>query len=158
MSSPSFLRDRGIFDTAATSSHTSSGTARSPRNHGSANGVKIRRVTKTNIPSTNNVPTNDNFDDIETAGTIIVSVVENRAREICISKYDTTCGSFVEIYLLTDSHSYTGISQVKKKLSPTLFLSFCIKHHQLFFYFLFFFMCRNHGHTDQSPSQRNSIA
>jgi len=104
MSSPSFLRDRGIFDTAATSS-------RSPRNHGSANGVKIRRVTKTNIPSTNNVAT-ENFDDIETAGTIIVSVVENRAREICISKYDTTCGSFVEIYLLSDSHSYTGISQV----------------------------------------------
>ena len=110
MSSSSFLRDRGIFETAATSAQTSV-PARSPRSHGSANGVKIRRVTKTNIPSTNNVPTNDNFDDIESAGTIIVSVVENRAREICISKYDTTCGSFVEIYLLTDSHSYTGMCQ-----------------------------------------------
>ena len=111
-SSSSFLRVRGIFESAATSTQVP-GQVRSPRSHGSANGVKIRRVSKTNIPSTNSVPTNDNFDDdIETAGTIIVSVVENRAREICISKYDTTCGSVVEIYLLTDSHSYTGTCQI----------------------------------------------
>lgn len=111
MSSSSFLRDRGIFEATATA--VPPGQARSPRSRGSANGVKIRRVAKTNIPNTNNVPTNDNFDDdIENAGTVIVSVVENRAREICISKYDTTCGSFVEIYLLTDSHSYAGMCHI----------------------------------------------
>ena len=108
MSSSSFLRERGIFE-ASTAPEPAPGQTRSPRSRGSSNGVKIRRVTKTNVPNTNNAPTNDNFDDdIEAAGSVIVSVVENRAREICISKYDTTCGSFVEIYLLTDSHSYTG--------------------------------------------------
>ena len=84
----------------------------------------------------------DGFDIVE--GTIIVSVVENRAREICITKYDTSnvryyqlfiepssfltimsyChliipqGSVVEIYLMADSHSYNEALSTLRNLSP----------------------------------------
>lgn len=58
----------------------------------------------------------ESFDTV--AGTIIVSVVENRAREICISKVDTTNGSVIEIYLMTDSHSYNEALSTLSNLCP----------------------------------------
>lgn len=51
-------------------------------------------------------------------GTIIVSVVENRAREICISKFDTTNGSVVEIYTMIDSHSYNEAISTLTNINP----------------------------------------
>lgn len=73
-----------------------------------------RKPEKSGVPSGANG--DENFDTV--AGTVIVSVVENRAREICISKVDTTNGSVVEIYLMTDSHSYNEALSTLSNLSP----------------------------------------
>ena len=51
-------------------------------------------------------------------GTVIVSVIENRAREICIIKFDTANGSAIEIYLMTDSHSYNEALTTLSGLCP----------------------------------------
>ena len=37
---------------------------------------------------------------------VVVCVVENRAREVCIAKLSSSNCSILEIYLITDSHSY----------------------------------------------------
>jgi len=42
----------------------------------------------------------------EKASTIVVAIVENRAREICICKIDTSLRCIMEVFLITDSHSY----------------------------------------------------
>ena len=60
---------------------------------------------------------NDN-DYIIEGGTVIVSVIENRAREICIIKFDTANGSVIEIYLMTDSHSYNEALSTLSSLCP----------------------------------------
>lgn len=49
---------------------------------------------------------------------MVVSVVENRAREICVSKYDTTNGSVLEVYLLNDNHSYAETLSCLSNLRP----------------------------------------
>jgi DNA mismatch repair protein MSH4 len=73
-----------------------------------------RRLEKSGVPAGTNG--DESFDTV--AGTVIVSVVENRAREICISKVDTTNGSVIEIYLMTDSHSYNEALSTLSNLNP----------------------------------------
>ena len=105
--------------------------------HSRNNSHRSRRKDE-ELPNTND----DGFSTEE--GTIIVSVVENRAREICITKFDTSnvryyqliiepsrfltiispChliipqGSVVEIYLMADSHSYNEALSTLRNLSP----------------------------------------
>ena len=56
--------------------------------------------------------------DIEKGGTKIVSVVENRAREISICKIDTRNGSVLEIFLMSDSHSYNEALFTLNSIEP----------------------------------------
>lgn len=58
--------------------------------------------------SSSSSPVNNDNDDDERNNTIIISIVENRAREICISKIDSTNYSILEIYIMQDNHAYTG--------------------------------------------------
>eukprot|EP01035_Chromulina_nebulosa_P021418 gene21418-27744_t len=44
--------------------------------------------------------------DEQDRSTIVISVVESRAREVCICKINTSLRCIMEIYTLTDSHSY----------------------------------------------------
>lgn len=53
-----------------------------------------------------------------TDGLSICSVVENRAREVCICKMDTSNRSMVELFLINDSHSYAETVQVLSSIQP----------------------------------------
>ena len=56
--------------------------------------------------------------DTENSGTLIVSIVENRAREICVSKVNSKNTSVLEIYLICDSHSYTDVLSLIEECMP----------------------------------------
>ena len=43
------------------------------------------------------------------SGTIIISVVENRAREVCLCKINSKQTSTLDIFITVDSHSYTDV-------------------------------------------------
>ncbi len=51
-------------------------------------------------------------------GTIIVSIVENRAREVCIAKMNSKHTSLLEILLIVDSHSYTEVLTLIEDIQP----------------------------------------
>lgn len=57
-----------------------------------------------------------NIDD--DSGSVIVCVVENRAREVCIVKIDTTKLSTIELYLMSDTHSYTECVTTLRYFQP----------------------------------------
>ena len=51
-------------------------------------------------------------------GTIIVSVVESRAREVCVAKMNSKHTSLLEILLIVDSHSYTEVLTLIEDIQP----------------------------------------
>ena len=111
------MTEYGVF--AATTS-----TPRSSSSGGSRSGpaARVRRVGGATTARVNKATAaaDDDADnpDLFSGGSVIVSVVENRAREICIAKYDNRFGSAVEVYLLTDSHSYTETMGTLTALAP----------------------------------------
>ena len=54
----------------------------------------------------------------EAEGTTIASVVENRAREVCISKINTRNTTSLEIYIAIDNHAYTETLTILSGLFP----------------------------------------
>jgi hypothetical protein len=52
-------------------------------------------------------------------GNFIVSIVENRAREVCISSMDTQNTSLLAIYLIGDNHSYSEVVKTLRELDPS---------------------------------------
>ena len=111
------MTEYGVF--AATTS-----TPRSSSSGGSRSGpaARVRRLGGATTARVNKATAaaDDDADnpDLFSGGSVIVSVVENRAREICIAKYDNRFGSAVEVYLLTDSHSYTETMGTLTALAP----------------------------------------
>lgn len=61
-------------------------------------------------------PVSKYLEDIQ--DTIMISICENRAREICISKINTRNISILEIYLITDTHSYVETLDVLYDINP----------------------------------------
>jgi len=47
-----------------------------------------------------------------------VSVVENRAREVCISKIDSSNSSVIEIFIMSDTHSYMESLSTLQSIGP----------------------------------------
>ena len=74
-------------------------------------GGGTRRQTRKNNNARDNRDKNDN-------NVIVVSVVENRAREVCICKIDNQEGSTLAIYLLSDSHSYNETVLTLQSIQP----------------------------------------
>ena len=56
------------------------------------------------------------------ASAIIVSIVENRAREVCLSKISLNTGFHVELYLLQDNHAFTETLALIDGISPNQIL------------------------------------
>ena len=54
----------------------------------------------------------------QNSSTIIISIVENHAREISICKIDTSQLTLIEIYLLTDCHSYNETILTIQDINP----------------------------------------
>ena len=52
------------------------------------------------------------------ADTIIISIVENRAREVCISKMNSKNTSVLEVLLIVDTHSYTEALALIEDIQP----------------------------------------
>ena len=52
-------------------------------------------------------------------GVTIISVVENRAREICISKMTTGQAYKLEVYIFSDNHAYTESISIINSLDPS---------------------------------------
>ena len=49
---------------------------------------------------------------------IIISVVENRAREVCICKIDSSNSSIMEIFMMCDTHSYLESLSTLQSIVP----------------------------------------
>lgn len=56
--------------------------------------------------------------EADDTSTIIISVTENRAREVCISKLETANISVLELFLISDTHSYVEVLSTIEDLSP----------------------------------------
>ena len=113
------MTEYGVFAATTTTPRSSSSSG------GSRSGpaARVRRVggaTTARVNKATTTAADDDADnpDLFSGGSVIVSVVENRAREICIAKYDNRFGSAVEVYLLTDSHSYTETMGTLTALAP----------------------------------------
>ena len=50
--------------------------------------------------------------------TVVISVVENRAREVCISRMNTRNTTSIEIYVAIDNHAYTETLTLLSGLYP----------------------------------------
>ena len=62
---------------------------------------------------------NEHYFKPQGGGVTIVSVVENRAREICISKMTTGQTYKLELYIFSDNHAYTEAISIINLLNPS---------------------------------------
>jgi hypothetical protein len=56
------------------------------------------------------------------ASATIISIVENRAREVCLSRINLDTGFHVELYLLQDNHAFTETLALIDGISPNQIL------------------------------------
>ena len=56
------------------------------------------------------------------ASATIISIVENRAREVCLSRISLDTGFHVELYLLQDNHAFTETLALIDGISPNQIL------------------------------------
>ena len=54
----------------------------------------------------------------DTNGVVVISIVENRAREICVAEIDSRNISTVDVHILLDNHSYSQVVSLIHLISP----------------------------------------
>jgi DNA mismatch repair protein MSH4 len=99
------MESRGIFQSNNAEKRINRREVSLINNDDKKKSTKSRKKSKNDDNISNDI-VNDNI-NFESNNTIVISIVENRAREICISKLNTIDMSKIELYLTQDNHGYT---------------------------------------------------
>lgn len=110
------MESRGIFHSSNITGKRINSRESVINNDDKKKSTKARKKSSKNNDISNDI-SNDEL-NFESNATIIISIVENRAREICISKLSTIDMSKIELYLIQDNHGYQETMTLINDLQP----------------------------------------